>query len=216
MNKIMQHYNKLLKKYGYQGWWPLLDLHKSKKGVQPTKTGFLRGYHPKDYSYPKTEKQRFEICISSILTQNTAWANVEKALINLEKIKAINPRVILSMDNKKIIQAIKPAGYFNQKAKKLKLFSEYYLSLEGKAPKREELLKVWGIGPETADSILLYAYKKPCFVVDAYTRRLFPKMKEWGYDKIKSYFERHLKKDYKIYQEYHALIVENAKRIRGI
>jgi endonuclease-3 related protein len=211
-NKIQEIYNWFLNEYGFQGWWPLIDC----KGCNPTKTGSIKGYHPKDYSYPKNEKQRFEISIGAILTQNTAWPNVEKALLNLKKISCIDPKKILSLNNKKLKNAIKPAGYFNQKAKKLKIFSEFYLDLKGKTPSREELLDVWGIGPETADSILLYAYKIPSFVVDAYTKRIFTNLKliksDQSYDEIKELVENNLKKDFRLYQEFHALLVEHAKR----
>ena len=212
-NQIMDDiYNKLLKSYGPQGWWPLLDV----KGVNPTKTGSINGYHPGDYSHPKNEKEKFEICIGAILTQNTSWPNVEKALINLKKLNAIDPKKILSINEDKLKEAIKPAGYFNQKAKKLKVFSEFFINLNEKTPSRNELLSVWGVGPETADSILLYAYKMPSFVVDAYTKRIFSRIgeikKDEDYDKVKSVFEKNLKKDFKIYQEYHALVVEHAKR----
>ena len=108
------------------------------------------------------------------------------------------------------------AGYFNQKAKKIRIFSEFFLSLNGNTPKRDKLLHVWGIGPETADSILLYAYKKPSFVVDTYTRRILIRKKliklNAKYNEIKTLFEDNLPKDYKIYQEFHALLVEYAKR----
>jgi len=212
MRKLLQIYLCLLREYGPQGWWPLLDF----KGNNPTKTGSIRGYHPGDYSFPKTEKQKFEICIGAILTQNTAWQNVEKALINLKKIGALTPQKIIKIEIEKLKKAIRPAGYYNQKAKKLKEFSGFFIKLKGKTPTREQLLKVWGIGNETADSILLYAYKIPVFVVDAYTRRIFSKLgyfkKDNDYYEIRRFFEKNLPKDYKIYQEFHALIVEHAKR----
>ncbi|MCC7570011.1 endonuclease III domain-containing protein [Candidatus Micrarchaeota archaeon] len=216
--KLFNIYEKLLKLYGLQGWWPLIDF----KGTNPTKTGSVQGYHPGDYSFPRNELQQFEICIGAILTQNTAWPNVEKALLNLKTINALDPKKILFLEDKKLKQAITPAGYFNQKAKKLKLFSKFYISLKGKTPAREELLDVWGIGPETADSILLYAYKQPEFVVDAYTRKVFGPCFDEGfnsinsdatYDDIKLLFEINLPRDYKLYQEFHALIVEHAKNI---
>jgi len=212
MNKIHQIYNILLKLYGLQGWWPLLDC----KGCNPTKTGSIKGYHPNDYSYPRNKKQIFEICIGAILTQNTSWPQVEKTLLNLRELKALTPQSIKKLNLEKLKQAIKPAGYFNQKAKKLKIFAEFYINLKGKTPTREELLDVWGIGPETADSILLYAFKVPTFVVDAYTKRVFSHLgiinKTATYNEIKKLFENNLPKNLKIYQEYHALIVEHAKR----
>jgi len=212
MNKVQQIYNKLLKDYGKQGWWPLLDY----KGNNPTKTGSLTGYHPGDYSFPKTDNQVFEICIGAILTQNVGWINVEKALRNLKELKAINPENLLNLDEERLKEAIRPAGYFNQKAKKLKEFTKFYIELKGKTPKREELLDIWGVGKETADSMLLYAFEIPVFVVDAYTRRIFSNLKlideNDDYDKIREFFESNLKKDIRIYQEFHALIVEHAKR----
>lgn len=212
MNKIKKLYEKLLKLYGPQGWWPLLGY----KGTKPTKTGSIKGYHPNDYSYPKNDKQRFEICIGAILTQNTSWPQVEKALLNLKGLNALNSKEMKNLKLEKLKQAIKPAGYFNQKAKKLKIFAEFYINLKARTPTREELLNIWGIGPETADSILLYAFKMPEFVVDAYTKRVFANLglieKNEKYEKVKKLFEDNLPKDFKLYQEYHALIVEHAKR----
>ncbi|MBU4493240.1 MAG: endonuclease III domain-containing protein [Nanoarchaeota archaeon] len=212
MNNIYQIYNMLLKLYGPQGWWPLLGC----KGTNPTKTGAIKGYHPKDYSHPKNNNQRFEICIGAILTQNTSWPQVEKALLNLKGLNALNPKEMKNLKLEKLKKAIKPAGYFNQKAKKLKIFAEFYINLKGKTPTRDELLGLWGIGHETADSILLYAFKVPEFVVDAYTRRVFANLGFIGqkakYNEIKKLFESNLPKNLRIYQEYHALIVEHAKR----
>ena len=212
MSKIKQIYQELLKMYGPQGWWPLIN----HKGHNPTKTGSINGYHPGDYSFPKNRLQIFEICLGAILTQNTAWPNVEKALINLDQLNAISPKQILNLDDEKLKQAIKPAGYFNQKAKKLRAFAEFFINLAGKTPSREELLNIWGVGPETADSMLLYAYQTPSFVVDAYTRRIFANLgfinEKAAYDEVKNLFEDNLKSDVRIFQEYHALIVEHAKR----
>lgn len=166
--------------------------------------------------HAKYLKTKGKITRDATLTQNTSWPSVEKALINLKKLNSINPKKLLSFNEEKLKDAIKPAGYFNQKAKKLKIFSEFYISLNGKTPSREELLKVWGIGPETADSMLLYAYNVPTFVVDAYTKRIFSRLgfvkKEEEYGLVKLFFEKNMKKDFKIYQEVHALIVEHAKR----
>jgi endonuclease-3 related protein len=212
-SKLLEIYDYLLSLYGHQGWWPLLDF----QGTNPTKTGSISGYHPKDYSYPNTENQKFEIICGAILTQNTNWINVEKALVNLQTLTNFVAKSVIDLDDEILKTAIKPAGYFNQKAKKLKIVAEFFVKSEAKIPSRDELLGLWGIGPETADSILLYAYKQPEFVVDAYTRRIFFNLglikENDKYADIKKYFENSLDKDYKLYQEYHALIVEHAKNL---
>ena len=124
---------------------------------------------------------------------------------------------LLDTPEAKIKKAIRPAGYFNQKYKKLVAFTKFFLSLKKRTPTREELLDIWGIGPETADSILLYAYKEPIFVVDAYTKKLLlknkiiPQAKKASYEDIQKLFMDNLERDYKLYQEYHALIVANGK-----
>ncbi|MBI4149653.1 endonuclease III domain-containing protein [Candidatus Woesearchaeota archaeon] len=215
MHPLLIIYHELLQRYGKQGWWPLFAC----VGGNPTKTGSLQGYHPGDYSYPKNERQQFEICAGAILTQNTAWVNAEQALINLRTLRAVTPKSLMTLPDQALKKAVMPAGYFNQKAKKIREFTQCYLSLQGRAPTREELLAVWGIGNETADSILLYAYKIPVFVVDAYTKRIFSNLgfvdADAEYDEVQEIFTRHVPADMKIYQEYHALIVEHAKRHYG-
>ncbi len=202
MGSLMKIYNAMLWAYGPQGWWPIVSLEKGKSeyGVDA----------------PRDEADVFEICTGAILTQNTAWKNVEKALLNLKVSGSLDPKKISGIRVDKLSAMIRPAGYFNQKAKKLKLFSEFYIGLNGKAPSREELLSVWGIGPETADSILLYAYRKPFFVVDAYTRRIFAYLglvkEDSSYDDIQKLFMDNLKHDERVFNEYHALIVDHAKR----
>jgi len=206
MNTFERIYEALYDMYGPQGWWPLMTYKNSE---------LCCAYHPEDYHLPQTQSQVYEICVGSILTQNTAWRNVEKALVHLYQIKALDPKTIQTVQVEKIKEAIRPAGYFNQKAKKILAFNEFYLKLDHQVPSREQLLSVWGIGPETADSILLYAYKQPSFVVDTYTRRIFTHLgliqEKMTYDAIKKEFEHHLKSDVEIYQEYHALIVGHAK-----
>jgi endonuclease III related protein len=215
MNEIFQTYKKFLNLYGAQGWWPLLDCN----GCNPTKTGAIQGYHPRDYSYPKNNQQKFEIIVGAILTQNTSWTSVEKALLNLKEMQIIDGKKIITVDENKLKNAIMPAGYYNQKAKYLKNISDFFISLEGKTPSRNEILAVKGVGNETADSILLYAYKQPEFVVDSYTKRVFTNLRiisdDMNYLQIKDIFEKNLPRDFKIYQEYHALIVEHAKRINN-
>jgi len=201
--------------YGPQGWWPLLD----HRGSNPTLTGRLTGYHPADYSYPRTDTQRFEICCGAILTQNTAWPNVERALQALADQGLLAPREILAVDEERLQQAIRPSGYFRAKARKLRAFCEFCLRLSGRPPSREQLLQVWGVGPETADSILLYAYAQTEMVVDAYTLRV---LRHHGYQRshpsyaaAKAYCERKLPYSLAGYQEFHALMVEHAKRLRA-
>lgn len=205
-------YSVLLQAYGPQGWWPLL----CHKGANPTKTGSVKGYHPGDYTLPATGAQRFEICVGAILTQNTSWVQVEKALFSLHQKKALSPAAILQLDDETLKAAIKPAGYFNQKARKIKEFARFYQQLHGTVPSREALLSVWGIGDETADSMLLYAFRVPTFVVDAYTLRIFSALgllpATASYQDAKSFVEKNLPPDLAVYQEFHALLVEHAKR----
>lgn len=199
-------YSALFKKYGNQGWWPL------SKGSLNTR------HHNGN---PCSDTDRFEIMAGAILTQNTSWTNVEKAIYNLNKAKLLSAGKIVKVPVKKLASLIKPAGYYNQKAARLKIIANYFLKnkkvfLLGAKEMREELLKVKGIGPETADSIVLYAFEKPSFVVDAYTRRIFSRLghcRENGtYEEIQKMFESRLPSDVGLFKEYHALIVEHAKR----
>lgn len=209
---IKEAYTLLRRAYGPQGWWPLIHY----LGPNQTKTNKEQGYHPGKYDFPRTDDERFEICLGAILTQNTSWTSVERALRNIDKKRALCAQGIAAMRINALKKAIKPAGYFNQKAKKIKGFTRFYRKLDGRTPTRDELLGVWGIGPETADSILLYAYGVPTFVVDAYTRRVFNHLgivkEDAQYDAIKDLFEKSLRKNARIFQEYHALIVTHAKR----
>jgi len=169
---IIDTYKKLYREYGPQGWWPLNGK-----------------YRPNDYSHPKNDHERFEIIVGAILTQNTSWTNAEKALESLKQSNALNKKSIKEMHTDKLARIIKSAGYNNQKAKKLKKFLEFKGDVN-----RENLLKVWGIGPETADSILLYAYKKLFFVIDAYTTRIMSRLglckENTGYDELQEMFHK--------------------------
>lgn len=169
----------------------------------------------------------FEVIVGAFLTQNTAWKNVEKAISNLKKADLMDPEKIDKISEKKLASLIKPSGYYNQKAKKIKSFvkhfgEKYDYSIEKMKQKplpelRKELLEMWGVGPETADSILLYALEKPIFVVDAYTMRTFRRLgfltEEDDYESTQKMFMKHLKPDTTLYNEYHALIVALGNRL---
>lgn len=205
-------YKKLYHLYGPQGWWPLMG----HEGSNPTKTGASMGYHPMNYDLPATYLEIYEVILGTILTQNTTWTSAENALKNLDNLKSIDPNKLLNLDNNTLKEAIRCAGFLNQKAEYIKEVTIFYISLGGEIPSRVDLLKVKGVGNETADSILLYAYKQPEFVVDAYTKRILLHQGIIGenesYMFIKNLFESNLSKDSTIYNEYHALIVEHAKR----
>lgn len=211
---IKKIYDRLLLEYGPQGWWPMVSLDGC-KGENPTKTGSIRGYHPEDYNYPKNKNERFEIILGTLLTQNTSWANVEKALLNLKELSGLHAEGILKLKDEELKNAIKPAGYFNQKSKRAKILAKWFIELKN-IPTREELLALYGVGEETADSILLYAFQEPSFVIDTYTRRIFSNLGlikgNEKYVEIKNLIEKNLDKDTKIFQEFHALLVEHAKR----
>ncbi len=217
MNRLFDVYNSMMNEYGPQGWWPLNACKQLYDNNSNTK--LCKGYHPGDYSYPENDEQRFEICIGAILTQNTAWINVEKALANLSANDMCNAEAIKNTDIEEIKKHIRPAGYYNQKSIYLKELAGFYLDLDDNIPSRDELLKVKGIGPETADSILLYAYNLPEFVVDAYTKRIFSVLGFFNiaekYNNIKKIFENNIPKDVIVYQEFHALIVLHAKNNSG-
>ena len=169
----------------------------------------------------------FEVMVGAILTQNTSWDNVEKAINNLKKENLLEPRILYRISQEKLAQLIKPSGYYNIKAQRLKNFINFFINdFEGSAEKmflgdcrelRKKLLKVNGIGPETADSILLYAGKKPFFVVDAYTKRIFSRhkliSKDADYYQIQEFFINNLDRDVKLFNEFHAQIVMLGKTI---
>ncbi len=171
----------------------------------------------------------FEVMIGAILTQNTAWTNVEKAIQNIKNENALSIRRLQEISEKKLAMWIRPSGYYNIKARRLKAFINFlYNAFDGKIDKmaahdgedlRAQLLGVYGIGEETADSILLYALEKPFFVVDAYTRRIFGRHhlipEDASYKETQEFFMRHLACNVAFYNEYHALIVETGKTFCG-
>ncbi len=187
-------YDRLLGHYGPQGWWP---------GDGP-----------------------FETIVGAILTQNTAWTNAARAIANLRAADAMSPSALRAMPEDALAGIVRPSGYFNAKARKLKAMAEflgrYGDSVDGwrtMQPKtlRDELLAVHGIGPETADDIVLYAAGLPSFVMDVYTQRIvdrmLPRHSLRGYDAYQALFERHLPHAPALFNEYHALLDAHAKDV---
>jgi len=193
-NKIYSIYTILYNEYGPQGWWPV------------------------DGKYFAENENPFEIIVGAILTQNTSWQNADRALYNLRQKKLISPQKIICTKIDVLRTLIKPSGYYKQKAARLRAISLFFLKhLKEEVPKREDLLKVTGIGPETADSILLYAFHTPVFVVDAYTKRMFIHLdlveKDDMYTDIQNIFLNSLPCDHSLFNEYHALIVKHGKEV---
>jgi endonuclease III related protein len=176
-------------------------------------------------------RTRFEIIVGAILTQNTAWRNVERAIVNLRAAKLLSPAAIRAASSAALAKHLRPSGYFRQKTKSLKSFVAFLyehhagslnrLFATPTATLRDQLLYVRGIGPETADSILLYAGKHPVFVVDAYSRRILERHdllpleaqsnSRRSYEQLRSLFESHLPRDPQLFNEFHALIVQTGK-----
>ena len=167
----------------------------------------------------------FEIAIGAILTQNTAWKNVEKAIGNLKESQSLSPSAIWAMPEGELAGLIRPAGYYNIKAGRLRnfvrvLMEQFDGSMEDMAARdedatREMLLEIKGIGPETADSIILYALEKPSFVVDAYTFRILERHdvidSSWDYHMLRDFFMENLPADVCLFNEFHALFVAAGK-----
>jgi endonuclease-3 related protein len=204
LNKI---YQILLKEYNHQKWWP---------------TTLEKDIHPTYHGQKLNDKMRFEIVVGAILTQNTSWKNVEKAIIELNKRKLLTIKGILQTKKIKLEKIIRSAGYYRQKAERLKIIAKFFkensfnkLKKERTEKLREILLSLKGIGPETADSIMLYAFEKPIFVIDAYTKRICFNLgvckENVSYDELQNAFMKKLKPNAKMFNEYHALIVCHAK-----
>jgi len=187
-NELLGIYRKLYASHGPQHWWP---------GDGP-----------------------FEVMLGAVLTQNTAWSNVERAIDNLKAAGLMDLQALLQTAETQLAQHIRPAGYFNVKARRVLSLCRFLTAHANLAELndhelRERLLAVHGIGPETADDILLYAFERPVFVIDAYTRRLFSRLglvePDAGYETLRRAFEQALGPDVPLYNEYHALIVRHAK-----
>jgi endonuclease-3 related protein len=192
-DKLKQIYKLLLKAYGPQKWWPA--------------------------------ESSLEVMVGAVLTQNTNWQGVEKAIANLKRVNLLDPHKLKAIPTEELSRLIKPAGYFNLKARRLKnligMVVEAYggdLAAMGQtetAQLRQELLLVNGVGPETADSILLYAFHRPIFVVDTYTYRVTNRHalveEEVNYQALQDFFMQHLPLDVDMFNEYHALLVKVGK-----
>jgi len=190
---LLSVYRRLYRHYGDRNWWPA--------------------------------DSPFEVMVGAVLTQNTAWINVERAIANLKFNQALDAKVMAELPPQLLAKWIKPSGYFNIKAKRLQNFCRWYLAQNGyrglrKKPTdvlRTALLSVNGVGPETADDILLYAFDRPVFVIDAYTRRLMSRLGildgDQKYESLRADFEVALKPDVTLFNQYHALIVEHGKNI---
>ncbi len=188
-------YQKLSARYGPQYWWPA--------------------------------QEPFEVIVGAILTQSAAWGNVEKAIASLKKAGALNPQSLRRLSPPELARLVRSSGYYNAKARKLKSFAQwlgenYNDSLERLFDNdidclRQQLLGIYGIGQETADSIILYAAGKPIFVIDAYTRRIISRVglapKSDSYAAYQSFFMSNLPADATFFNEYHALLVNLAKHI---
>lgn len=165
-----------------------------------------------------------EIVIGAILTQNTSWKNVEKAIANLRKANKLSLERIAELDKRSLERLIRPSGFYRQKAERLKGISHYIKKNYGSLGKffdkdtaglRKELLSLNGIGMETADSIILYAAEKPIFVIDSYTRRamsrIYSRKKEFGYDELQKLITESINRDVEFYKDFHAQFVELGK-----
>lgn len=210
----------LHKQHGHQGWWPRLI--KSRGNIVSVQ------HHPghkRRWLLKGRKLEIWEVMLGAILTQNTAWTNVEKALMSLAQANVLTPQQMVNCPTRKLESLIRPAGYYKQKAKKLKMAAKWSGGAEGRGggiKLRQQLLDLWGVGPETADTILLYGFGLPIFVVDAYTRRLLAHLSgdnSWltkPYDEVREFCEDALKNAPPLlrgegginsYQEAHALIV---------
>ena len=191
---LRRMYQRLFRALGPQGWWPA--------------------------------RSPFEMMVGAILTQATNWRNVEHAIQRLRAANGLRPRRLAAMPKTRLERLIRPAGYFRQKSRRLREFSRWYVQRYGASPARmfrtpwprlrQELLSLHGIGPETADSMLLYAGQQPVFVVDAYTTRIFRRHGlidgQATYATVQRLAMRQLPADAKIYNESHALLVAIGKQ----
>ena len=205
-------YQLLMKEYGPQGWWPLYDC--------ASKTCTYPGFDILD------DNQAFQVAIGAILAQNVAWSNVAKSIVLLAENNALTPDGIDGLKDETLADFIRSSGYYNQKTQTIRFFMQWYRGMSMTPSKMKELglndirlslLSVKRIGPETADSILLYALGYKIFVVDAYTRRILERLGLLSgnetYQDIQDLFHRRFKGEIRDYREFHALIVVLGKDV---
>ena len=192
--RLFAIYGRLADRFGPRGWWPA--------------------------------RSRFEVCVGAVLTQNTAWRNVENAIENLRRAGRLSARGILELGHDELAALIRPAGYFNVKARRLRALTTFLHKNGGSSlgrfkavptgELRARLLEVYGVGEETADSILLYALDRPVFVIDAYTRRISARLgltdESVTYGGLQAFFTRHLPQDTALFNDYHAQLVALGNR----
>lgn len=207
--KLIDIHDKLLDRYGPRRWWP---------------TTLPGDSEPTYHGQPLNDARRFEMAIGAILTQNTNWSNVKKALRNLRKARLTSPRRIAAVSHEKLAELIRPSGYYRLKAERLQNLTQWWIDsiLDQSLPTanrldewRSSLLGVKGVGRETADSILLYAFELPTFVIDAYTKRVMARHHgtpaDINYETLRSMFMNELPADVALYNEFHALFVQVGK-----
>ncbi len=193
--RLLRVYKKLHARYGAQNWWPA--------------------------------ESKWEIMVGAILTQNTTWKNAEKALTNLKRENVLDPTRLRELETEQLALLIRSAGFTSSKPKRLKTLAEFLIREYDGDPlklcggnlgsERAQLLALTGIGPETADAILLYAAEQPIFVIDSYTRRILARLgwvnEKISYDALQKLFMEHLPHDVALFNEFHALLDIHAKSI---
>lgn len=199
-------YQTLLDRHGPQGWWPLWDREE----------GELR-YRPGDYSVPEG-RARTQVIQGAILAQNTRWSGAAEAVGNLVRAGLDRWETLDEEPHESLEQRVRSARFYRQKTRRLQVAAGFFRGRDGESPERGDLLELWGVGPETADSILLYAYGVPVMVVDAYLRRVLrdrdrEDVADGSYEEIRSWAEERLPPDPEVLNEMHALIVAEGKRI---
>ena len=222
-------YDLLYAHYGPQGWWPLINLNLKNEGPNPTLRGTFTGYHPKNYTLPTTEEEIFEVMVGAILAQNTSWTNVDKALGNLHSYNMLSLAKVRQLSHEELGQLIRSSGFFNQKAQRIAHLCSFLgdfpistLQTMEVTDIRPTLLALKGVGPETADSMLLYALHKPSFVVDAYTKRLLHRLGVLTvhpfppYEEYRQKFHAQLTESVDMFNEYHALIVQHCVHVCSV